>query len=408
MLARAGSHILLVQGAIPGEIAEVAVERVHRNTAWARTLRVEAPSEDRVDPPHDLACGGMLYAHVRYERQLVLKADVLRDACARIGRLPLDGPINVVPSRTEGYRIRARLHVRGGQLGFFREGTHEVCDARRTRQLSSGAVEALAALHDAVRADGSVQVDAIEIAETIDASARVCHIVLSGESRPSRLSHLQRTAGLAGVSCGHESAGARVLWGEPRVTDALEIDGAAGAGGRIRLQRHVRAFFQSNRFLVTRLAARVAELVPAGQAIDLYAGVGLFAVTLAARADTTVTAVERDDIAAIDLERNALPYRGQLQVRHMAVEELAAGGVGGRPRTVILDPPRTGLSQGALRVVVECRGDRIVYVSCDAPTLARDARLLVGAGYGLTSIELFDLFPNTPHVESLAVFDRHA
>jgi len=298
------------------------------------------------------------------------------------------------------------LHVRGGRLGFFREGTHDICDPRATRQLSNAALEALSALHQRLGTVPGVTVESLELAETIDGADRACHLTLSHDSRLSSLSAISPVPGWTGVSCRNASGRSLTLWGEPRVVDEIAVAWRRDDVLAVRLERHVRAFFQSNRFLVAGLAARVAECVPAGVAVDLYAGVGLFALTLAARGDMVVTAVEADEISAADLARNALPYADQVTVKHLSVENFTPGVARGRAPTVIVDPPRTGLSPPAVGAVAQWGGDRIVYVSCDAPTFARDARLLVDAGYRLTSIELFDLFPNTPHVESLAVFDR--
>jgi len=194
--------------------------------------------------------------------------------------------------------------------------------------------------------------------------------------------------------------------GDPIVTEPL----AALTDGRVKegvLQRHAESFFQGNRFLLPQLVAAVADLVPdGGDVIDLYAGVGLFSVTLAALGRLEVTAVEGDHASGTDLRENARALEPRLNVRVESVEAFLAG----RSRTggtVIVDPPRTGMSPEALTALVRLRAERIIYVSCDPPTLARDARRLIDAGYGLTSLRAFDFFPNTPHVESLALFDDH-
>src|SRR2546427_7775132 len=135
MIARVDGQIVLVGGAIPGERVTGRVERVGKGVAYAATTSVEAASVDRREVFADPLCGGCLYAHIAYPRQLELKALVIADAFGRIGHLDLPASVRVAPSPDEGYRMRARLHVRGHDLGFFREGTHELCDARTTRQL---------------------------------------------------------------------------------------------------------------------------------------------------------------------------------------------------------------------------------------------------------------------------------
>src|SRR5262245_1173910 len=151
MIARHEGQILLVSGAIPGERVSVKIERVEKRLAFASTIDVLEPSADR-RPTSDPLCGGWLYSHIAYSRQVVLTAGIIADAFTRIGRIPVDEHVAVTPSPETGYRLRARLHVSGRAAGFYREGTHELCDAKSTNQLSPGAMDAieraLAALGD--------------------------------------------------------------------------------------------------------------------------------------------------------------------------------------------------------------------------------------------------------------------
>jgi tRNA/tmRNA/rRNA uracil-C5-methylase (TrmA/RlmC/RlmD family) len=396
MLARHEGAIVLVAAAIPGETVEVAVEKVQRRTAWAVTTAVVDPSPDRVDPFCEWACGGSVYAHVRYERQLELKRDVLHDAFMRIGRLPLDKATRVTGSRPEGYRMRARLHVQRGRLGFYREGTHSWCDPAPTRQLLPATIDAIAGLERALREVPHVEVSEVLIAENCAGTERAFHLELQRDTDPSRLASLMSLEGVTGVSC---SAGqqrrALTLAGNPEVTDTVI---------GVPLTRHARAFFQGNRFLVHDLATRVCALVPPGRVLDLYAGVGLFAATLAARADRDVTAVEGDTAAAEHLKRNLAPYAPHARARHQPVEVfLSNAHSDGVPHTVVVDPPRTGLSKDALAGVLTLAPERVVYVSCDVATLARDVKTFVERGYRLAALEAFDMFPHTAHIESVAL-----
>jgi 23S rRNA (uracil1939-C5)-methyltransferase len=170
----------------------------------------------------------------------------------------------------------------------------------------------------------------------------------------------------------------------------------------------VLAFFQGNRHLLAPFVAHVVGLVPtSGRLLDLYAGVGLFAVSAAAARGVEVTAVEGDRVAAADLASNAASAAGPVEAVHQSVEDFVAARARGEPpAAVIADPPRTGMSREALDGIVAHRPARAIYVSCDVATLARDARRLVDAGYAVSRIDAFDLFPNTPHVETVVVFDR--
>ena len=139
--------------------------------------------------------------------------------------------------------------------------------------------------------------------------------------------------------------------------------------------------------------------------MDLYAGVGLFSVSLAHSGRERITAVEGDRTSARDLMANASRSADAVRVVVGSVEDYLSSRPA-RADTVIVDPPRTGISRRAIEAMIRTAPRRIVYVSCDPPTMARDAARIVNGGYGLTWLEAFDLFPNTPHVESLGVFDR--
>jgi 23S rRNA (uracil1939-C5)-methyltransferase len=136
--------------------------------------------------------------------------------------------------------------------------------------------------------------------------------------------------------------------------------------------------------------------------IDLYAGAGLFALSAAAVRSARVTAVEGDRVAAADLDANVRASGSGATAIHQSVEGFVAAPRHG-PATLIVDPPRTGLSREALKGIIRLRAGRIVYVSCDVATLARDVRRLVDAGYAVERLDAFDLFPNTPHVETVVV-----
>jgi 23S rRNA (uracil1939-C5)-methyltransferase len=400
MIARADRLVVLVSGAIPGERVRAKIERVGKGVAYAAAVDIEEPSDDRRPAGGDPLCGGCLYAHIAYPRQLELKTLVIVDAFARIARLELPAAVRVAPSPEEGYRMRARLHMRAGVIGFFREGTHEVCDVRQTRQLLPATCDALDRLAAAVRSLAVDGIREIELAENLDASQRVVSLDVATAPGGSAVDaawafELAATDGLTGL------AAAGAVHGDLYVTDRITIDDHPP----IALRRHVLAFFQGNRYLVNHLAAHVVAQVPRDSAvIDLYAGVGVFAMAAAARG-ARVTAVEGDRIAAADLAANAAT-NGAVDAVHQSVEAYLDS-VRDRPApTIIVDPPRTGLSREALDGICRHGASRIVYVSCDVATLARDARRIVDSGYALVQLDAFDLFPNTPHVETVTVFAR--
>jgi 23S rRNA (uracil1939-C5)-methyltransferase len=168
----------------------------------------------------------------------------------------------------------------------------------------------------------------------------------------------------------------------------------------------VQSFFQGNRYLLEQLVSRVLERVPSGPVLDFYSGVGLFAVSLAARGSGNVVAIEGDRSSSRDLETNAARHQGAIRVHPTSVEAYLRQGQIDRPATLVLDPPRTGISAEAASGVLGLKVPRVVYVSCDLATLARDVKRFTEAGYSLEHIEAFDLFPNTAHVETLVVLTQ--
>jgi 23S rRNA (uracil1939-C5)-methyltransferase len=400
MLARHGGRIVLVGGAIPGERVAVRIERVSSSVAYGQTLEVIAASPDRRPIFADWRCGGNVYAHVAYARQLELKAAIVADAFARIARLPLASAPHVEPSPESGYRMRARLHACDGVIGFFREGTHEVCAASEAGQLLSEASEALSLLQRALSTAGGPFPATVDFAENAAATERCVHLDMGVEPVPSA-DVFEGISALTGVTASSAGGQEAIVRGGPYVHDTLDV-----LGLRIGLRRHVRAFFQGNRYLLRTLVTRVIDRAGgAGDVLDLYAGGGLFAVAIAARGGTRVTAIEGDALAGRDLRWNGRLYGKTLRTFRRPVEahlrdHPAFDG------TIIVDPPRTGLSPEASSRLRATGARRVVYVSCDVATLARDVKALMGIGYQVEHVEAFDLFPNTAHVETLAVLGR--
>ena len=401
MIARHEGAIVFVAGAIPGEVVEAEVEKVQRGTGWAITRAVIERSPDRVPDaadgtsPSDGGCGGNVLAHITCQRQRTIKAAIIEDAFRRLGRITLDAPVEVVASPVDGYRMRARLHVRNGRIGFFREGTHSLCDAGPTRQLLPATLVVMRALEAALKSLDRDTVSEIELSENLDARERAVHLELLPNADPSQLAAVTPIDGLTGATCAPpESMRTMDLWGSAMVSDVV-----SGA----RLTRHARSFFQGNRFLLQPLVDHVVSHITQGPVLDLYAGVGLFSLVAAHAGHGPVVAVEGDHFSAADLRRNA-GARDDVNVRGEPVERYLPAAT--PAATVIVDPPRTGLSKEALAGAVALRAPTLIYVSCDIATLAHDARLLLDAGYRVAGVRAFDLFPNTAHVETVIAFAR--
>jgi len=416
MLARHDGRIVLVAGTIPGERVTARVARVAKSVAHADTVEVLTPSPDRREAA-DWRCGGRDYAHVAYERQRALKAEIIADAFRRLARLPLGTLPPVMASPEHGYRLRARLHASGGHLGFFREGSHVLCDPESTGQLSSETVAWIRRVEQALPSAVSASITGVELAENVPASERTAHVEVRGAV--DRAAWMAAAEGLSGLTVQGESDVVTVA-GQPVVTDRLSVSTATDAPA-VTLTRHTTAFFQANRFLLPWFMQHVVGLVGDGPVLDLYAGVGLFGLAAAAAGHGPVTLVEGDRTSGEDLESNAGPYGGRVRIMRRSVEAALDGfaragsresGVVGRASeafaTCVVDPPRTGLSPEARAGLLRLSPRRIVYVSCDVATLARDARALVDGGYAFGEMTALDLFPSTAHVETVAVFDRRA
>ena len=397
MIARHDGQVVFIAGAIPGERVRARIDRVSKQLAFASTVEVLEPSPDRRGVDVDWACGGSFYAHVSYDRQLGLKAEIVADAFARIAKMPLAAAVPVTGSQEHGYRMRARLHVQNRKFGFFREGTHELCDVQATRQLLPETVDALRRLQDVLH---GTHVTSCELSENASAAERVALFELAPDAvAPNHVGEIEGISGLLFID--HQQGHLTVSYGSPYVSDRVPVGTATAA-----LSHHVQSFFQGNRYLLPTLVGQVLAHVPEGTVIDLYAGVGLFAVSLAARGNNSVVAVEGDRSSARDLESNAAPYGTAVHVQHLSVEHyLKRRGIR-RPDVLLLDPPRTGMSREAMSGVLALKVPRVVYLSCDPATLARDVKRFSEVGYHLDHIEAFDLFPNTAHIETLAVMTR--
>jgi 23S rRNA (uracil1939-C5)-methyltransferase len=402
-LARHEGQVVFVPRAFPGDRLRVRVESAGRDFARALALdRVEDGPGRRTAPcPSALSCGGCAYQELGYGQQLALKARVLGDCLARAGA-PWRGEIIPRASPEQGWRSRCTFHVAdapsGLRLGLREQGSHRIVDLDHCPQLSAGMNGALREIRAALAALPRLagRVHGVELAESYDGKARVAALVvdLPPERAAAAVSEVGELSGLSGlgvVSVGQRPERFLPLRGEPFVTHVV-------AG--LSFRAHVRSFFQANRHLVEPLVETVARgLPPGGRLLDLYAGIGFFALALAAGREE-VHAIEADARAAEDARENVRAAAlGQVRVRHGDVLlELQALPPCPDER-IVLDPPRTGAGRAVIEALTERRPASIVYVSCDPPTLGRDLAWFAQRGYRPASLEALDLFPDTYHLE---------
>lgn len=394
-LGRADGQAVFVPFTAPGDMARVRV--VERKKGFLRAELVEilepGPGRREAPCPYFGPCGGCQLQHLTYEAQREAKIGFVSEALRRTGRIDWPHPISLraAPDHEFGYRTRATGHIEAGAAAREGGATFE-----------SGATSEAGAMPEAGAAEPT----------RFGFYAHKSHRVVDIESCPLLVPELDAAwravraepSALARARDVELAAGDRAVAAHPPV---------AGVGGRdleaIVLGRAYRfgprAFFQVNRFMLEALVL-AAVGGEAGEetvenAIDLYSGVGLFTIPLAERA-RRVVAVEAD-AGAVAYARENCAAAGATGVEFRAepVErwlERARGPVD----LALLDPPRGGLGVDASRALARLRPGRIVYVSCDPNTLARDLRAMLDAGYELESVEALDLFPQTYHVETVA------
>ncbi|HTR35937.1 MAG TPA: class I SAM-dependent RNA methyltransferase [Bryobacteraceae bacterium] len=354
-LARVGGKVVLIPYALPGEVVRATVEKVKNDLFRGRVIEVLSPSAARVEPPcpYFLHCGGCHYQNANYTFQVEQKTAILREVLRRVGKIEYDGEIGTILEEPWQYRNRVQLHVEDGKVGYYEHGSHRLCAIDHCPIASPKLNEVIGTMQ-ALGVTTGVELFTNETDVQVNVLDRVPKPAL---------------AALASLG----------------VTGPIEYNG-------FRVSRN--SFFQVNRFLVDALVEAATADANGDWAVDLYAGVGLFAKSLAARFER-VTAVESNGSAFADLEHNL----GQIAL-HQATEDYLAA-LEERPDFILADPPRSGLGKHAVRELARIRAPRLTIISCDPATLARDLQGLLAEGYRIGKITLADLFPQTFHLETV-------
>ena len=226
-LARLDGRVVLVSGGIPGERVRVAMERSGKGVAFARVIDVEDASPDRVAPGSDPQCGGLAFAHVAYDRQLALKCAIVEDALGRIGRLRGLPTIDAVGSPGGEWRLRTRLHAHGAHVGFYREGTHSLCDPAPSGQLVPGLLELAQDTMTRLRPEVARGVEAVVVSQTVRGDQQAVHLELSRPlPRHGEIWVNQPPPDCTGVSAGlATSRHPAALHGHPWLRESLQALG---------------------------------------------------------------------------------------------------------------------------------------------------------------------------------------
>ncbi|MCW5962626.1 MAG: class I SAM-dependent RNA methyltransferase [Bryobacterales bacterium] len=385
-LIRHEGKTVMVSLVAPGERVRFRLEKDHTQWAEGALLAVEEPSPDRVEAPCPVfsKCGGCQYQHLAYEFQLQQKREILLETLTRVGKLSGLPEVDLLHGEPWAYRNRVQVHLDGTRIGFRLQASRRLVPIEECPIASPALNAAIRALRHMAREPRFPRfVESVE---------------LFTNEQETLLSVLATKGGQRHVAKWF------IEWCAERIPGAGQSTLVYPAAG-CRFQVGHRSFFQTNRFLVDGLVERVLRSATGDAALDLYSGVGLFAVPLAKRG-VRVVAVESSASAVRDLEANAANHGARVDAVRASVDShLAAAKV--IPAHVVADPPRAGLGKSVVRDLLRLRPQRLTIVSCDPATLARDLSALTAGGYHVAAMTLVDLFPQTAHIETVCDLVLH-
>ena len=423
-VARIDGQAVFVHRALRGEDCDVLLLKALKNAAFGKVVKVHEPSPHRVEPdcPYYGKCGGCDFRHMDREEELYAKKTRVQDALRRIGGSDVQVEEILAGERLH-YRNKSQFPIAAdGTVGFYKARSHQVipvencllqkvdtnnvqlkfdryirlynvsCYDERTRQgllrhlyvRTNGAGESLVCIF----ANGRELPHEAELVALLrEASPRIVGVVLGVNTQPT------------GAILGKEY---RTLWGTDVLTDEL-------CGLTFRLS--VPSFYQVNREMAEVLydkAVEFAALTGTETVLDLYCGAGTITQVMARHAGRVIGAEilpEAIEDAKANAERNGVEnvefFCGDASA---VAADFAAKGL--RPDVICVDPPRKGLAPEVVRAAAQMAPRRIVYVSCDPATLARDVKLFAAEGYGAVRATAVDMFPGTANVESVVALER--
>ncbi|MGC1584074.1 MAG: 23S rRNA (uracil(1939)-C(5))-methyltransferase RlmD [Candidatus Acidiferrales bacterium] len=406
-LAHHEGATVFVPFVLPDETVVVVPTENKKKFVRGRLESVLTPSPERIaaDCPHFITCGGCHYQHIPYEAQLRYKEQILRETLRRIGKIDWTGPIVAHASPPWGYRNRAQWKVRetglddAPQIGYFQANSTSIVPIETCPILSPRLLATFEAVRELL-ASGGLPASLREVEAFADERDESVLLTLSYGKFPKAPAETQQLLRetiptLSSVLFQDVSQQRMDLKGPGSLTYSV---------GEFQYRVSHLSFFQVNRILVGELAQAVAEAAGSGElAYDIYAGVGLFSLPLS-RQFRRVIGAESNPVAAHDFKANfgvpANRATGKLEIRETDAVDFLRG-VRQKPNCVVLDPPRAGLGSEGTAALRKLGPATIVYVSCEPSTLARDLEVFVAQGYAVSVVHIFDLFPQTFHIESM-------
>lgn len=424
-VARIDGQVAFIHGGVRDEVCVIRVLKVLKNVAYARVeeILMRSPARREPDCPHYPACGGCDFRHISYEEELEAKRQRAEDALRRVGGAEVPVEEIIGSEAVDGYRNKVQFPVSPeGLAGFYRARSHQVVPALDCRLQTPQAGAAAGAVEEYLREFGVRAYDEqtrrgllrhIYVRTNREGRALIC-LAVNGKELPHEEELVRRiraacpdTAGIVlnvntrdtNVVLGEVY---RTLWGEDALEDVL-------CGLTFRLS--VPSFYQVNREQAERLykkAVEFAGLTGRETVLDLYCGAGTITLTLAGRAGRVIGAEIVPE--AVENARENARANGVINAEFFCgdagdvAKKLAAEQL--RPDVVVVDPPRKGLDEEVVPVIASMEPERVVYVSCDPGTLARDVKRFAGCGYRALRAAAVDLFPRTRHVETIVLLQR--
>ena len=423
-VARSDGYVVFVRGAVPGDLVRARLGKAKRSFAEAVPVELIEPSPERIDVA--FAHPGAPWQVLPYERQLEEKERQVRDALERLGGFE-SPPVEAIAPAVETTGYRNKLEYSFGEseqgvlaLGFHRAGRYELIDDVTDDVLASARVNQV---RETVKA--WCQEEGLSAWDRDGQGGFLRNLVLREGRRTGQLqARLVTSEGdFRAPALAEAILAESVLWTRtPGVSETTREGKTTVLGGApyleeellgLRFRISADAFFQTNTEMAERLYKSAVELCGLSRdsrVLDLYCGIGSLSLALALDAGQVfgVEIVERAVADAIENAQlngidNARFFAGDVRTAMRPLLEES-----GKPDVLVVDPPRAGLSQKVVRRVLEARAERIVYVSCNPTTLAPNARQMVDAGYELRTVRPVDMFPQTPHIECVALLEARA
>jgi 23S rRNA (uracil1939-C5)-methyltransferase len=409
---------------LSGEKVEASLTEQKPGFARGRAEAIIGPSPHRIQPgcPYFGSCGGCHYQHSTYEHQLEIKQEILRETLKRTAKLELAVNVQVHPSPPWNYRNRSRLKVQTTPeftAGYFKMASHDLLAVEECPISSALINQGIAALWQSGHT-GKVPpgIDEVEFFANADDTQLLVEVSAKADSRRAALRAWAEDfqgsmVEIAGVVVFRQAA--KGAPGNQAKLLTVGADHLSYQTARAAYRVSAGSFFQTNRHLTDELVKIVTEGQSGEAALDLYAGVGLFSTALC---DVRhIVSVESSQTSTADLSYN-LTSNGEAV--GATTERYLSGGAktrragkgavlphpAYRPDLAVVDPPRSGLGERVARMLMTLGAPRVVYVSCDPVTLARDLAVLLAGGYRIEQVHLVDLFPQTYHLESVVHLAR--